>query len=134
MDKMQPQRALLNLNQFADDGKIYPASAAQVRTFKQVMDQFALITNQQLNHQKTKLIPIGDIPHSLPASIDDFSLVDSAKFLGITIHAGTSPPTYPWEDKMEMLSTIAKILKVQNDHAAGYSDQTEYTNKVTATR
>ena len=62
MDQMRPQKVLLNLNQFADDSKIYLASAAQVKIFKEVMDQFACVTNQQLNHQKTKLIPIGDIP------------------------------------------------------------------------
>lgn len=99
------------LFQFADDSKLI-IEEDQVPLFRAVMARFAEATGQHLNKAKTKLLPIG-MTNRLRTlqQIDEFTVTDQAKILGITLHSGIDPPTYQWQTKMRQLQKLTDKIK-----------------------
>lgn len=97
--------------QFADDTEalLEPDDAPR---FLSVMERFALGTGLWLNTSKTTLLPVGQLPATLPSQITSLKVVAQAKILGITFHQGVEPPTVDWDSKLETLSTWSRAILV----------------------
>ena len=103
---------------YADDGHIVLKSLDPdvIASFKEAMEVFALATNQHLNYDKTKLLPLGDWPVgsvNYSQRIHGFEVVPIASSLGVSFSNEDEPPSPDWPrhiDKFEgKCQRIAKL-------------------------
>ena len=103
---------------YADDGHIVLKSLDPevVASFKEAMEVFALATNQHLNPDKTKLLPLGDWPVGsvdYTQRIHGLEVVQVASSLGVSFSNEDEPPSPDWPkhiDKFEgRCQRIAKL-------------------------
>lgn len=104
--------------QFADDAEVLLPSLDHVPAFLSAMATFGDATNQRLNHAKTKLLPIGDVPAGLPATVGSLDVVSSASSLGVTF--GAADPATGWQRLMEGVeAAYARIASLRSLSAFG---------------
>jgi hypothetical protein len=72
----------------------------QVHTFLDAMDVFGQASGQRLHPAKTRLLPVGSVPPTLPSPPGGLQLAESATALGITFHSGVAPATVDWAPRL----------------------------------
>lgn len=109
---------------FADDGHIFLRSLdpADVALFTSAMRTFALATNQHLNLSKTKLLPIGRVPNTLPSAVGGLAVVSSASSLGIDLSNDASPPPdKEWTELIDKAESKYQLISNLNLSVFGRS-------------
>ena len=102
---------------YADDGHIVLKSLDPdvIAAFKDAMEVFALATNQHLNLDKTKLLPIGDWPAGsvdTSARIHGLEVVSEVTSLGVTFSNDVDPPSPNWPEHVSKLEV--KCMQTSN--------------------
>ena len=109
---------------FADDGHIFLRSLdpADVALFTSAMDTFALATNQHLNLSKTKLLPIGRVSPTPPASVRGLDVVSSVTSLGIVFsNDANTLPDNEWSDLIDKAESKYQLISNLNLSVFGRS-------------
>jgi Reverse transcriptase (RNA-dependent DNA polymerase) len=92
--------------QYADDIDPILKGAEVVPVLLTTMSVFGEASNQHMNMDKTKLLPVGTPPHDPPpATIAGIPVAECATTLGITFHAGLGPAT-PKRDWQQLLDKV----------------------------
>ena len=96
--------------QFADDCKALVEGGSQqevsdrVAAFLAAMQTFAAASGQQLSAEKTKILPIGQLPAwQLPPTIHGLQVVQSATVLGLQFASGTQQAQPDWQPRLELV-------------------------------
>jgi Reverse transcriptase (RNA-dependent DNA polymerase) len=96
--------------QYADDIDPVLEGPQAVPVLVNTLSKYAAASNQHINVDKCKLLPVGrPSPAPVPDSISGIPVVDAASTLGITFHSGLSPPT-PKRDWDQLLSGVQTKL------------------------
>ena len=90
----------LTAAQFADDIEAFLSDMPQVHTFLDAMDVFGQASGQRRHPAKTRLLPVGSVPPTLPSPPGGLQLAESATALGITFHSGVAPATVDWAPRL----------------------------------
>ena len=99
--------------QYADDVDPFLKDVSVVPVLLQTMSVFGDASNQRMNLDKTKLLPVGPPAVApLPATVDAIPLVANATTLGITFHAGLTPatPKHEWQLLFDKLTSKFRTL------------------------
>lgn len=96
--------------QFADDIDPVLKGPEVVPVLVDALATYGDASNQHINVDKSKLLPVGrPSPAPVAATIAGIPVVDSASTLGIKFHAGLAPPT-PKRDWEQLLSGVDSRL------------------------
>jgi hypothetical protein len=92
--------------QYADDADPVLKGPEVVPVLMDTLSVFGSASNQRINVDKSKLLPVGSpSPAALPDSIAGIPVTQSADTLGIKFHAGLAPAT-PKRDWQELLDRV----------------------------
>jgi hypothetical protein len=92
--------------QYADDADPVLKGPEVVPVLMDTLSVFGLASNQRINADKSKLLPVGTpSPAALPDTIAGIPVTQSADTLGIKFHAGLAPAT-PKRDWQELLDRV----------------------------
>jgi hypothetical protein len=100
---------------YADDSHVILRSLepADIQAFCEVMEVFGEATNQRLNLDKSKLLPMGDWMYPLPSHVCGLAVVPEASPLGITFHNNAQPLAFDWDEPIgrikRKLDRISKL-------------------------
>ena len=99
--------------QYADDVDPFLKDVSVVPVLLQTMSVFGDASNQRMNLDKTKLLPVGPPAVApLPATVDAIPIVANATTLGITFHSGLTPatPKHEWQLLFDKLTSKFRTL------------------------
>ena len=112
--------------QFADDCKTLVEGGSQqqisdrVAEFLAAMQTFAAASGQQLSAEKTKILPIGQLPAwQLPPTIHGLQVVQTATVLGLQFASGTQQAQTDWQPRLQLVEQCYTKLAAMRLSAFG---------------